>query len=90
MPPSTTDLVLYEAPALLTEREVRIAGQTSNRLMSFRGFLKQRTTGGSLTISSANGSASVTLTKIDMEAILGLLIERDEQFLTALNIELER
>jgi hypothetical protein len=85
-----TALTEYDPPKFMTEREARLAGATSNRLSSLRGFLKTGTTGGSLTVTSTNGSASLAMTQIDMEALLGLLIERDEQFLTSLNIELER
>jgi hypothetical protein len=84
------DLIEYTPPALLTEREVRLAGATSNRLCNLRGALKDVTTGGSLVVTTRNGSSSMNLTSIDMEALLGLLIERDEQFLTSLNIELEK
>jgi hypothetical protein len=85
-----TDLTIYEPPKLLTEREVRLAGQTSNRLQTLRGFLSQGVSGGSVTVTSSNGSASLSLVRHEMEALIDLMIERDEQFLTSLNIELER
>ena len=59
-------LTIYKAPALLTEREVRIAGQTSNRLCTLRGVLKQGLEGGSLTTKTSNGSASLALSYVDI------------------------
>jgi hypothetical protein len=86
----TTDLTIYKPPALLTEREARIAGATSNRLCALRGMLKQGVRGGSLTVATPNGTQSLALTSVDVEALIDFLRERDELFLTALNIEIEK
>lgn len=85
----SNDLIVYEAPKLLTEREVRIAGATSNRLCNLRGMLKMGVVDGALVSRTRNGSSSMTLPKEDIEALIALMIERDEAFLVGLNIELE-
>jgi hypothetical protein len=82
-------IVPYKEPARLTEREARLAGQTSNRLCGLRGFLAQGVNSGSLTIQTKNGAQSLTLSSVDTEALIGLLKERDEAFLIGLNIEIE-
>lgn len=84
-----TALIPHEAPALLSLREVRLAGQTANRLSTLRGALATGLKGGSLTIQTRNGTSSLALTSIDMEALISLLTERDELFLTSLNIEIK-
>jgi hypothetical protein len=89
----TTDIVPYNPPKLLTEREVRLAGATSIRLGSLRDMLKEGIAGANLTVSlnpRGTGTVSLVLTKTDGEAILAFLKERDELFLTGLNIELEQ
>jgi hypothetical protein len=88
--PLSNDLVIYKPPALLTEREARLAGATSNRLLSLRGFLKQGIKGGSVTAQTTNGAQSLTLLLDELEAVIALLIERDEAFLIGLNIEIEK
>lgn len=89
--PTGTDIVVYDPPKLLTEKEVRIAGATSNRLLSLRGFLAQGVAGGgSLTIKTRNGTQSLALHSVDAEALIALMIERDEALLVGLNIEIER
>ena len=84
------DLVPYTPPARMTEKEVRIAGATSNRLCGLRGALSQGVEGGSLTFKTKNGSQSQALTQSEIEALIDLLIERDEALLTGLDIQLER
>ena len=83
------NIVHYTPPKFMTEREARMAGQVSNRRISLRGALKQGLRGGSLHVSTENGSQSLALPSVDLEAVIALLIERDEAFLTGLNIELE-
>lgn len=85
-----TALTEYDPPKFITEREVRIAGQTSNRLSALRGALTQGLRSGSIHLATSNGSQSISLPQVDMEAVVGLLIERDEAFLIGLNIELEK
>lgn len=85
------DLIPYEGPpALLTEREARLAGSTSNRLLALRGMLDDEVQGGSITVKTTYGTQSQTLTSVDTEALVAFLIERDEQLLIGLNIELEK
>lgn len=84
------DIIPYVEPARLTEREARLAGQVSNRLCSLRGLLAQGVTGGSLTTQTRNGTQSLSLVSVDVEALIALLKERDEAFLTGLNIEIEQ
>lgn len=45
---------------------------------------------GSIVVRTSNGSQSLTLPLDEVEAVIGLLIERDEAFLIGLDIELER
>lgn len=86
----STELTIYNPPKLLTEREVRLAGSTSHRLLSLRGTLRQGVASGTFTVSTSNGTVSLPITSVDTEALIALLIERDEAFLTGLNIELEQ
>lgn len=85
------DLILYKPPAVLTEREVRLAAIVSNRRHNVRealGSIREAT----LVIKDKRGgvfNTDIRLPAVDAEALLGLLLERDEQFLTSLNIELE-
>ena len=83
-------MTIYTPPKRMTEREARLAGATSNMLLGLRGALSQGIAGGSLTIKTNNGSQSITLKIAEVEALIGLLIERDEAFLIGLDIELER
>lgn len=85
------DLILYKPPAVLTEREVRLAAVVSNRRHNVRDALIN-VREATLVIKDKRGSvfnADIKLPAVDAEAILSLLLERDEQFLTSLNIELE-
>lgn len=85
------DLILHHPPALLTEREVRLAAVVSNRRYNVREALGNVQT-ATLVIKDTRGTAynaDIRLPAVDAEALLGLLLERDEQFLTSLNIELE-
>lgn len=87
------DLIPYDPPKLLTEREVRAAGVVSNRRANVRSMLDRKIRGASLTIKDARGTADTLILNLpenDAEAVLALLLERDEQFLTSLNIELEK
>ncbi len=90
-PPSAcTQLNLWKSPGLMTEREVRIAGITSNRLCTLRDILSAVIKGCTLSIATERGGhIAIPLTSVDTHAIVGLLKERDEQFLTSLNIELD-
>lgn len=84
-------LIPYKPPALLTEREVRLAALVSNRRHNVREALGSVQT-AVLVIKDKRGHAyhaDIKLPAVDAEAILALLLERDEQFLTSLNIELE-
>lgn len=81
--------VVAKPKGRITEREVRAAGVTSNRRRNLIGALAQGIKGGSLTVSTRNGSQSLALTSIDTEALIGLLLERDEAFLIGLDIELD-
>lgn len=80
------NLIEYDPPKMLSLREVRVAGATANRLLNLRHSLRNLK-GGSLTIQTHNGSQSLSLSLVDLQALIGLLIERDEAFLTGLNVE---
>jgi len=85
------EIVPYDPPKLLTEREVRAAGVVSNRRSNIR-YALEGVQSATLTVRDERGSAlnlTLNLPKNDAEALLAFLVERDEQFLTALNIELE-
>lgn len=86
----SNDIVPYKEPPRLTEREVRIAGQVSNRLCNLRGAIRQGVKGGSITVQTRNGVLSQSLPIIEIEALVALLIERDEAFLIGLNIEIDK
>lgn len=81
------NLIEYDPPKMLSMREARMAGATANRLLNLRHTLRQLES-GSLTMKTRNGTQSMSLTRNDLEAVMGLLMERDEQFLTGLNIEI--
>lgn len=88
----STDLIEYVPPKLLTEREVRVAGVVSNQLCVLRSLVQDapKAKGSVLTVTNAfHTTDSIPLKGDDLVAVLGLLIERGEQFLTGLNIELE-
>jgi hypothetical protein len=89
-PPTGTDLVPYVEPFRMTEREARTAGMTSNRLSGLRGSLRQGIKGGQLNVRTTNGNLALALTMVDTEALVALLIERDEALLIGLNIEIEK
>ncbi|MGX7894958.1 hypothetical protein [Tsuneonella sp. HG222] len=75
--------------AMLSEREARLAGASSNRLCGLRGVIEQGLLGGSLVLATSNGTQSVVLTETDAVALVALLREREETLLIGLNIELE-
>lgn len=81
---------LTPPPGRLTEAEARVAGQTSNRLLSLRGMTATGVEGGSLTVKTRNGSQSLAMTLVDIEALIALLVERDEAILTHLDIQIDR
>jgi hypothetical protein len=86
-----TDIVPYEAPKLLTEREVRVAGIVSNRRCEVRRALGT-VRGATLIFRDKRGNAldlTLQVASDEADAVLAFLLERDEQFLTSLNIELE-
>lgn len=90
MTSQSKQLTLWKPPGIMTEREVRTAGLTSNRLCTFRGMLRQGIEGSTLSIKTrGGGTVAMPMSSIDTEALIGLLKERDETFLIALNIELE-
>lgn len=86
------EMIPYDPPKLLTEREVRAAGVVSNRCANVRyalGNVKAMT----ISVKDKRGAVynlDLNLPENDAEAVLALLLERDEQFLTSLNIELEQ
>lgn len=77
---------LDDTRSRLSEQEVRVAGITSNNLITLRSML----------VSARNGATFQTragtlqLTAPDAEAAISLLIERSEQYLTSLDIKLDR
>lgn len=70
----------------LTEAEVRIAGHASQRLLTLRTMLADIAKGGTL----QTRAGTLQLNSTDTQAVLALLIERDEQFLIQLDIQLAR
>lgn len=84
-------LTSYKPPAILTEREVRLAAVVSSRRHNVREAIGSVQT-AVLVLKDKRGHAfnvDIKLPTADAEAVLALLLERDEQFLTSLNIELE-
>lgn len=71
----------------LTMAEARAVGAASNRLRNFRHLLSEGL-GGSLTVRMKFGTTAQALTTVDMEAILSLLIEREELFLGSFNVDI--
>lgn len=72
----------------LTEKEARVIGSTANRLLSLRGLYCD-CEGGSITVKQRTGSVTMAMTKADLLAALALLIERDSNFLSGFDIELD-
>lgn len=70
----------------LTEAEVRIAGHTSQRLLTLRTMRDNCTGGGTV----QNTLGTIQLQYADMQAILSLMIERDENLLIQLDIAIDR
>lgn len=83
-----TDIVSREP---LTEREVRVAGHISNRRAELRSMLSRLPVKGSLKLGARSDVTfpELQLSEDDVAAIIGLLIERSDIFLTSLGIELE-
>lgn len=78
------------AVPMLTEREARLAGITSTRLCSLRGALAATLKGATLSVQTVGGGTThFPLLSEEGVALLALLRERDEAFLSGLNIELE-
>lgn len=80
------NLIEYDPPKMLTLREARVAGQVANRLTNLRDTIHNLDS-GSVTIKTRNGTQSLTLPRDEIEAVIGLLIERDVALLTGLNVE---
>jgi hypothetical protein len=73
-------------PGRLTEREIRIAGHTCQRLITLRTMVERSSAGGTIQTSAG----TLQLQNGEMIAVLALLIERDEQLLIGLDIQLDR
>lgn len=73
---------------MMTEREVRLAGQSSNMLCQLRG-LSAEATGGNLAVTANGAQHYIPLIGDTVLAVLDFLKEREEAFLTGLNVELE-
>jgi hypothetical protein len=87
---TTQNLIKYEEPKLLTEREVRLAGATSCRTASLRGMLRNGVESCTVSVKvKPGGTIALPLPAVEAEAMIAFLKERDELFLTSLNIELE-
>lgn len=82
------NLIKYDPPKMLSLREAQIAGSTAHRLMSLRHMLTKASHGATLAVSSRReGGIQLSLSPVDTEALIALLIERDIAFLTGLNVE---
>lgn len=82
----TQNLIEYDPPKMLTLKEARVAGQVANRLTNLRDTLRNLDS-GSIAIKTRNGTQSLSLPRDEVEAVIGLLIERDVALLTGLNVE---
>lgn len=75
----------------LTEGEARRLGQAANRLARYRELMRHTGRGGSLNAAPRTGQLhGVNLGPTDLEAVLALLIEREELFLASFNVKIER
>jgi hypothetical protein len=78
--------MVIPAKGRLTEYEVRVAGLTSSALIVLNAMSVQSASGGKLTTSGGE----MALTQNDVQAVLSLLIERGENLLINLDIQLDR
>lgn len=83
-------------PVITPEREpitlveaMRI-GQSASRLQNLTTYRDRTVTSGGISIQTSNGTFSVALSRIDTEAVLALLIEREQAFLAAFNVEITK
>jgi hypothetical protein len=86
---ASRQLVVVPDREPLTEAEARRIGHSATRIAQLRDLHKQ-VQSGSISIQTANGAMSLALTKLDLEAALGLLIEREAQFLSSFNVEVDK
>lgn len=78
----------------MTEMEAMLVGDSAYRLAKLRRMLREaETVGGTLTVGSATqwvSPPSIRLGNNDLQAVLALLIEREELFLASFNVSVER
>lgn len=72
----------------MTLAEARLVGLAAQRYQQLGDALTQAKS-GSIGYSTSNGSASIALTLIDLQAALALLIEREVQYLASYGVTLE-
>lgn len=66
-------------------------GTAANRLPRLRRLLKEaETKAGGLHVGSGFTALQLSLGGLDLQAVLALLIERDEMLLASLNVTIER
>lgn len=75
-------------PGRMTEAEARRLGAEANRMAQVR-TLRADCKGGSLTVTTSNGTVAMSLASVDVEALLELLMERSGAFLTAFDVALD-
>jgi hypothetical protein len=72
----------------ITLAEARKIGTAAQRYENLKHCLREAT-GGGLTVSTRNGTMSLSMYRLDMEALLALLIEREGQYLASMGVILE-
>lgn len=92
----TSDLpVVHPDREQLTEEEARRVGTAAYRVAKLRRLLKAAQTpkSGTLIVGRSTAWEQAPFIEVDslsMEAVLALLIERDELFLASFNVKVER
>lgn len=75
----------------LTEPEARRIGVAANRLPRLRTLLRKAADKtGSVGVGYGYGAEGIQIGSIDLQAVLSLLIERDELLLASFNVTIER
>ena len=91
MPDSSRQLTVTPEREPLSEAEARRIGVAANRLPRLR-YLRDEAAKeiGQIVVGSGSTAKSTSVGSLDLQAVLSLLIERDELLLASFNVKIER
>jgi hypothetical protein len=79
----------YVEPKFMSEREVRLTGAVASRYAMLRKIMGTQIREGTMLLHTSRSTFRLTFTPEDITAMLDLLMERDEIFLSGMNIALD-